>query len=61
MEIEGFRQVPATHPHLGQMFIAGKGMSLPQAPYLGLAKVPGQSLLIHWAWSSLFVRGATLG
>ncbi len=47
MEIEGFGQVPATHPHLGQRFIAGKGMSLPQAPYLALAKVPGRSLLIE--------------
>ena len=46
MEIEGFGQVPATHPHLGQRFIAGKELSLPQAPYLGLAKVPGPSLLI---------------
>ncbi len=33
MEIEGFGQVPATHPHVGQRFIAGKELSLPQAPY----------------------------
>src|SRR5208337_3577686 len=36
-------QVPATH--LEQRFLAGKGISLPQAPHLAQAKVPGRSLL----------------
>src|SRR5271157_1629874 len=38
-------QVPATHTHLGQRFLAGKVISLPQAPHLAQAKVPGRSLL----------------
>src|SRR5271157_1514614 len=38
-------QVPATHALLGQRFLAGKGISLPQAPHLAQAKVPGRSLL----------------
>ena len=37
-------QVLATHPHLGQRFLAGKCTSLPQAHHLAQAKVPGQSL-----------------
>src|SRR5208337_195259 len=38
--------VLATHPHLGQRFLAGKGIPLPQAPHLAQAKVLGRSLLI---------------
>ena len=38
------------HSPLGQRFLAGKGIPLPQAPNLAQAKVPGQSL-------SVFIRG----
>jgi hypothetical protein len=36
MGIKGFLvgQVPATHTDLGQRFLAGKGISLPQASHL---------------------------
>jgi hypothetical protein len=58
-------QVPATHPQLGQSVLIGKGISLPQAPHLAQAKLPGQSLPAHavslWRIVTYDVQGRNRG